>query len=382
MRIFLTLHPSGNFSVRNSKTWLRNFYEPLLDLGHDVFLLNIEEFCKSKKIKFRTNIFKEIFSHEIIKEFNIENNKKPFDLLISYLTSNDIEIQALKELRKFGIPMANFSCNNTHQFYLIKEISPLFDFNLYSEKNSSEKFKSINSNGVWFQMAANPKYFYPKITKRNIDVSFIGSAYSKRPHYINHLAKKGINVECYGPNWLINKPFPKIKKIKKEIHRNLLPVVSLFNNDQSKKSQIENEISQYDLLKKLRRTNKAHFHYPPSDELLLDIINKSKINMGFLEVEDEETNNIISHLHLREFEVPMSGGLYITNYSSELAEFYIPEKEVITFNSENELVDKINYYLNNENQAEIIRKNAYLRSLNEHTYQKRFNNLFQKLNIK
>ena len=39
MRIFLVLHPSGNNAVPGSMTWYRNLYEPLLDLGHDVYLM-------------------------------------------------------------------------------------------------------------------------------------------------------------------------------------------------------------------------------------------------------------------------------------------------------------------------------------------------------
>ena len=87
-------------------------------------------------------------------------------------------------------------------------------------------------------------------------------------------------------------------------------------------------------------------------------------------------------MHLREFEVPMSGGLYFTNYSDELAEHFEPGREVITFSNEHELLDKVNYFLKHPEQAEKVRNAGHQRALRCHTYQKRFSDLFQTLNLK
>ncbi len=46
MRILLVLSPSGNLGVPNSKTWYRNFYEPLKDMGHDIIYLDIDNYYK------------------------------------------------------------------------------------------------------------------------------------------------------------------------------------------------------------------------------------------------------------------------------------------------------------------------------------------------
>lgn len=77
-----------------------------------------------------------------------------------------------------------------------------------------------------------------------------------------------------------------------------------------------------------------------------------------------------------EFEVLMSGGLYFTNYSDELAEFYEPDKEVVIFRNEHELLDKVKYYLKYPDNAEKVRKAGYERAINCNTYQKRFKDLF------
>ena len=101
------------------------------------------------------------------------NEKKTFDLFFSYVTDLDIEESCIKEISKLSIPTANFSCNNIHQFYLTEKIAPHFDYNLHSEKYAAEKFKAIGANPIWFQMAANPKYYHPLGIERTLDVSFI-----------------------------------------------------------------------------------------------------------------------------------------------------------------------------------------------------------------
>ena len=383
MRIFLVYHPSGNLSVPNSTTWYKNLYAPLFDIGHEVYPLRLDEFCEKHQVVFRSKKYKELVCNEIKEVFEAEHQKNPFDLFFAYLTNNDIESSVIDEIKKSGVPTANFSCNNTHQFHLVEAISPSFDYNLYSEKDAVDKFKKVGANAIWFPMAANPNYYFPKKGAFNYDVSFIGAAYAKRAYYIEHLFKEKVEVDCFGPNWLINKPNARIKKIKKETERLRWIIEAFFSISPKNRMNLSIKIGNFDIMNYLREQNYGHFHYPISDEEMIDIVSVSKINLGFLEVFSEfGEKKIQQHLHLREFEIPMCGGLYITNYSDELTEFYEIGKEVITFRNEYELTDKINYYLNHENEAEKIRKAAFERAINCHTYQKRFTELFQKLNLK
>jgi spore maturation protein CgeB len=299
------------------------------------------------------------------------------------MTDLEVEEGVIQSIKSIGVPTANFSCNNTHQFYLIEKISPFFDFNLHSEKNSDIRLREIGANPVWFPMAANPKYYFPGKGTFKYDVSFVGAAYAKRAFYVNQLVKDKINIDCFGPNWLINKPYGKLKKLTKEAERTKWLLQALFSFSPAKRISLSSKINQFDFLGNLRKVNAGRFHYPVSDIEMISIFNTSKINLGFLEVySDKSQQTVQQHLHLREFEVPMCGGLYLTNYSDELAEFYVPEKEVIMFHNEYELVDKVKYFLNNPGDAEKIRHAGYLRASRCHTYQKRFTDLFEKLKLR
>jgi spore maturation protein CgeB len=384
MRIFLTLHPSANFSVPGSMTWYHNLYEPLIDIGHEVVLLRLDEVARTNNVKLRSNKFKEIFSSELVSFFSMEHLKKPFDLFFSYITDKDVHLGALETIKRIGIPMANFSCNNTHQFYLIENISPLFDYNLHSEKSVAEKFKSINAFPVWFPMAANPYYYYPMNLPFKYDVSFIGAAYSKRSYYIWHLLESGIKTYCFGPNWLVNRPNQNLKKGFKELKRFIYLMQSLITIDSLERFSISSDIKEYDLQLLIRKRFADKMNYPLSDVEVIKAYSQSRINLGFLEVnlnDNTSGSNLSHHLHLREFEVPMSRGLYITNFSEELAEFYELDKEVLVFYNEHDLTDKIKYYLKHEKEADSIREKGFQRAINNHTYQKRFKDLFIKVNL-
>jgi len=380
MKIFLTLSPSGNSSVPGSNTWINNLYEPLVDLGHEVFFLNIDACRKIFNSKPGTKIFKEKFSNFVLSKFKTENNKTRFDLFFSYFTDSHIYPDTIDIIKNLGVPTLNFSCNNTHQFYLTKEIATKFDYNLHSEKNAGEKFKQIGANAIWFQMAANPKYYHPIDLIFKYDVSFLGSSYGKRPDYIFNLLENKIDVHCFGPNWLINKPHEKIKIIYKEYIRFKDLLNALLSISKQRRYLLSSKIKYYDLQCFLRNKYSENMHYPLHDDCIVKLFNESKINLGFLEVFSNNNDTHLTtnqHLHLREFEIPMSGGLYITNHSDELAEHYEPDKEVLIFRNSYELIDKINFYLNHPKEADNIRKAGLKRALASHTYHKRFQDLFK-----
>lgn len=382
MRIFLVLHPSGNLAVPGSLTWYKNFYEPLIDLGHDVFLMRLDQLAAEWKLKFRTNLFKEKLNHTLLHTFRTAHaGRKGFDLFLSYLTDLDVDGGVVDEIKKTGIPAANFSCNNTHQFQLVEKISPHFDFNLHAEKSAAEKFIKIGAKPVWFQMAANPVYYHPLDLGQDLEVTFTGSNYARRARYILYLLENEVNVDCFGPNWLAAN---RLKKLKWQIRRtgNRLAALAALSTGRRQSSALK--VEEFDFQQNLRRQYSKNLHFPVAEDELVRLFNRSKMNLGFLEVYEQDNKSatvIQQHLHLREFEIPLSGGLYITNYSDELAEHYEPDKEVLVFHNEQELLDKVRFFLTHDTEARQVRQAGYRRALRCHTCQKRFTDLFHQLHL-
>jgi hypothetical protein len=87
------------------------------------------------------------------------------------------------------------------------------------------------------------------------------------------------------------------------------------------------------------------------------LYSRSQVSLGFLEVYDghDPTRPVTQHLHLREFEAPMCGALYCTGYLDELAEHFEPDKEVVVYRNQHELLDKVRFYLAHPDAAAAVR---------------------------
>jgi spore maturation protein CgeB len=380
MRIFEVLSGRATGGVNSSKIWLHNLYEPLLDLGHEVYLFPAEDGIKARIQRSRS--LRGEFSQKLLETFTREHAHKPFDLFFAYLMDGMIDVGVIDEIRKAGVPTCNFSCNNTHQFDLVDEISPHFDYNLHSEKNAGQRFRDIGANPVWFPMAANPKYYHPYDTPRKLEVIFVGQNYAKRPYYIWHLLENGINVHAYGPGWRL-KGDGNYRELLRLGKRMKTAFYALFAATLDSKAEWSARLTWLDFAELLRRKYDTHMHPPLSDEAMIRLYSESRISLGFLEVYEEHNPASIvkQHLHLRDFEAPMCGALYLTGFSKELQDFFEFDKEILVYNNEHELLEKIKFYLVHQELGSRIRKAGFRRSLNDHTYHKRFIAIFNAIGI-
>ena len=378
MRIFQAIESSTNSSVPGSQTWCRNLSEPLVDMGHEVVLFSVEE---GRRAMQRGDLAAcAAFSQKLLETFRREHTRKSFDLFFAYLMDGMVEPIAIDEIRKTGVPTCNFSCNNAHQFYLVDEISPHFDYNLHSERDAREKFLAIGAIPLWWPMASNPKYFKPYDVLRTIAVSFVGTNYALRARYIAHLLENAVSVHAYGPGWR----WGAKTQWRSAVRRYLLLLASLSALSQKAQARASAMLAEHDFSRSLSARFPSNVHGPVSDDELIQLYSRSQISLGFLEVYDQhDPSRIVTrHIHLREFEAPMSGALYCTGYMEELIEFFEPDKEVIMYRNEQELLDKVRYYLRHPNQAEIVRKAGYYRAIADHTYHVRFRKLFAELKLR
>ena len=92
-------------------------------------------------------------------------------------------------------------------------------------------------------------------------------------------------------------------------------------------------------------------------------------------------SKLIPHVRLRDFEAPMCRSCYLTGHSDEIGEFYEIGKEIDTYRSQIELVDKTRFYLDHSDAAERLRSAGYERACKEHTWVRRFEKLFQEIKL-
>ena len=71
----------------------------------------------------------------------------------------------------------------------------------------------------------------------------------------------------------------------------------------------------------------------------------------------------------------------MTTRDDSLKEYYVPGQEIVFFEDADDLVEKCRYYLKHEDERRAIAEAGYRRTLVEHTYAHRFNQIFQQMGL-
>jgi len=169
---------------------------------------------------------------------------------------------------------------------------------------------------IYLPEGANPELHRPREGEKTIDVSFVGQRYGNRPEVVARLAAAGIKAVVRGPGWPDG---------------------------------------------------------PLSTEDMVRLYSQSRINLGFGGVSGHSDAFCLKG---RDFEIPMSGGLYLTEHHPELERVYEIGWEIVTYRDFDDLLVKIRRLLSNPALAEEIRRRGRERALRDHSWESRFQKVF------
>lgn len=96
-----------------------------------------------------------------------------------------------------------------------------------------------------------------------------------------------------------------------------------------------------------------------------NVYRNSAVNLSLATFQQEAA------LNQRLFDVPLCNGFVLSDWQEILADHFEPEREVITFRSDEELKDKVRYYLDHAEAREQITRRAQERILAEHLMEHR-----------
>ena len=115
-----------------------------------------------------------------------------------------------------------------------------------------------------------------------------------------------------------------------------------------------------------------------SREDLMNFFSESKIGLNFcVNPNDPERK---TQMKARMFEIPAANSMLLTEYHQGIEEFFDIEKEIIVWDTSDELYQKIKFFLDNPRVAKKIAKNGYTRFLKEHDSKKRLEKMLLEIN--
>jgi spore maturation protein CgeB len=83
----------------------------------------------------------------------------------------------------------------------------------------------------------------------------------------------------------------------------------------------------------------------------------------------------------RTFEIPGVGGFLLTEEAQDLERYFVPDEEIVTFRTPDELVEKVRHYLAHPEDRDRVRLAGHARALREHTYVHRFLDIFRRMGV-
>jgi spore maturation protein CgeB len=278
---------------------------------------------------------------------------RPVDLLFTYFYNACVQPGVIREIGSLGIVTVNWFCNASFQFHLVSEIAPEYSFCLVPEKFRVEDYRRIGARPIYCQEAANPDTYHPYPESVRYDACFVGQAYGERPGLIKWLVDSRIDVSVWGAGWeYYRKRRPSLNPMRWGGRNNSPSILG-------------------------RRIGGII-----SDEEVVRTFSRTRINLGFASCwNDQASAKRVTQIRLRDFEIPMSGGFYLTEYQEELGEFFDLESEIVCYRDKEELLQKVRFYLGKPDLREKIREAGRNRCLREHTWTKRFENVFREMGM-
>lgn len=259
-----------------------------------------------------------------------EHARQPIDVFVSYLSGGHVAPETIRAIGDLGIITCAFHWDDRLSFRgrLVKgrwtgpaALAAAYDLNLTNATASLIKYFAEGGLAVFWPPGANPDHFRPLEREFKYDVSFIGACYGQRPAYISYLRRHGIQVEAFGPGWPDG---------------------------------------------------------PLSETEMVEVYACSRINLGFSGIGYSMRETCLKG---RDFEVPMCGAVYLTTDQPDLYRVYDAGREVVTYYSKEDCLQKIRYLLAHPEECERIRLAARQRCLRDHTWERRFKDLFKLMGL-
>jgi spore maturation protein CgeB len=187
-------------------------------------------------------------------------------------------------------------------------------------ESSNNKYVNagLSEKVIYSSCGANPLYYHRRAQREDrYDVSLIGLPHSNRRVIVELLKEAGIEVATFGKGW---RPDSRISFAE-----------------------------------------------------MLDVIHSSKVVLNPSQAAHGDPGQVKG----RTFEVPACGRLLLTGPMEGLSNLYSPVDEMPVFYDYADLIDKVELLLNNDELREAIAEKAWRRTLREHTWEHRFQQIFR-----
>lgn len=270
---------------------------------------------------------------ELVSQVLLESlHEKPIDILIC-MAQAPISAKALTELRSRGVITVLWFVEDYLRFTYWREMAKYYDFVFTIQKGECiEKIKAAGAGEVHYLPTACDPFFHAPLQLSQEDkerwgspISFVGAGYHNRVQTFASLANYPFKI--WGSEWPNGKPFDRLVQ---EESRRIKP------------------------------------------EEYIKIFNATDVNLNLHSSSERDgVDPSGDFVNPRTFELAASGSFQLCDNRQLLPELLEVGKEVITFSSREEMIEKMEYYLARPEERKQVCDRARARVLKDHSYDRR-----------
>ncbi|WP_167632354.1 CgeB family protein [Mariprofundus ferrooxydans] len=288
-----------------------NFLPALRNLGHEVEFFELWD--RSVYASFA----------ELNLEFLRAIERMQPDMVLCVTMTTELWLETLEFAhRGSGAAFMHWNTDDSWKYESCSRlIAPGFDLMATTYLSAIEKAEKEGfDHFVLTQWAANSVTMQPPLpaSECRYQASFVGSAYGNRLKWIESLKEYGIDVACFGHGW------PNGSVAAEEIPRIMRESV-----------------------------------------VSLNFADSGVVMNGMLPERSRQ-------IKARVFEVPGAGGLLMTEEADRLGEYYLPDREIVLFDSVENLAEGIKRMNDEHEVRDAMAHAAHERTVHEHSYENRF----------
>jgi spore maturation protein CgeB len=307
-----------------------NFRGSLEGMGHEVVGFDFMERAKRDgKAKMRADLV------------DLAAETEP-DVAFFCLFTDELDTATIEAVRRRGGgPTVNWFADDHWRFdHFSRHMAPAFNLAVTTDPDSLPKYAAAGIQKVHLSQWACNRYAYGKVSDQiGHEVTFVGQPHGTRPATIERLRAAGYAVACWGHGW----PAGRLD------HDGMVRVFS--------SSRIN--------------LNLSNSSAP---------LNTLRARIGGL-LGRGPRGPRPPQIKGRNFEVPGSGGFLLTERVPHLERYFELGDEVAVYDGENDLVEQIGRWLEDEQARAKVADAGYRRVIEEHTYDHRFSEIFGRLHV-
>lgn len=384
-----------------------------------ILYLDWGSYCQSEQIE----AFKKLGHSVVMFPFDKHTNRVNKELDESLTDSINIEnpdfvfsfnyfIQVSNTCNKLDVKYVSWVFDSPYvQLYSKSVINPcnyifVFDKNFYYEFNSNKintvYYLPLASDPIKLSTHNNFDLFKRTTAYNHTDIAFVGSLYTEDHQFFCRMTNisdytKGYleaimtsQMNVYGENFIEQLltpqllddmcnslhlyPDPDGVETMQYLYAQYVINRRITGIERTRLLNLIGTKHKYDLYtidKKIKFPNCINHGKADPSTVAPYIYKTAKINLNIT------LRSITSGIPLRAFEIMGSGGFLLSNYQRDFSDCYVENQDYVYFDSPDDMMNKIEYYLSHEKERLEIARNGYEKTLHKHTFAHRIKQIIE-----